>query len=135
MGIYVPFAQIDRFIISSVPLFAHFFLLYKKILEYHIHIWQMPLQLSCGDNYEIWMRLKVSNMFFRMIEIRTGASTQHTSTSTGKSVLEYNIFSIFMFIILGKTSTRVVLAPALIEIFPNGEINERSVSNPHPVIG
>ena len=28
-------------------------------------------------------------------------------------VLEYNVFSIFMFIILGKTSTRVVLAPAL----------------------
>ena len=44
---------------------------------------------------------------------RAGASTQHMSTSTGKSVLEYNVFSIFMFIILGKTSTRVVLAPAL----------------------
>ena len=29
--------------------------------------------------------------------------------------LEYNVFSIFMFIILGKTSTRVVLAPALLE--------------------
>ena len=28
-------------------------------------------------------------------------------------VLEYNVFSIFMFIILGKTSTRVVLTPAL----------------------
>ena len=28
-------------------------------------------------------------------------------------VLEYSVFSIFMFIILGKTSTRVVLAPAL----------------------
>ena len=28
-------------------------------------------------------------------------------------VLEYNVFSVFMFIILGKTSTRVVLAPAL----------------------
>ena len=28
-------------------------------------------------------------------------------------VLEYNVFSIFLFIILGKTSTRVVLAPAL----------------------
>ena len=28
-------------------------------------------------------------------------------------VLEYNVFGIFMFIIVGKTSTRVVLAPAL----------------------
>ena len=44
---------------------------------------------------------------------RAGASTEHTSTSTGKSVLEYSVFSIFMFIILGKMSTRVVLAPAL----------------------
>ena len=34
-------------------------------------------------------------------------------------VLEYNIFSIFMFIILGKTSTRVVLAPALAIRLPN----------------
>ena len=31
-------------------------------------------------------------------------------------VHEYNVFSIFMFIILGKTSTRVVLAPALVGI-------------------
>ena len=29
-------------------------------------------------------------------------------------LLEYNVFSIFMFIILGKTSTLVVLAPALV---------------------
>ena len=32
-------------------------------------------------------------------------------------VLEYNVFSIFMFIILYKTSTRVVLAPALAVVF------------------
>ena len=32
--------------------------------------------------------------------------------SSTRVVLEYNVFSIFMFIILGKTSTRVVLAPA-----------------------
>ena len=35
------------------------------------------------------------------------------SKSTEKSLLEYNIFSIFMFINLGKTSTRVVIIPAL----------------------
>ena len=29
-------------------------------------------------------------------------------------VLEFNVFSIFMFIILGKTSTRVILTSALI---------------------
>ena len=32
-------------------------------------------------------------------------------------VLEYNVFSIFMFIILGKTSTRVVFAPALVDTY------------------
>ena len=32
-------------------------------------------------------------------------------------VLEYSVFSIFMFIILGKTSTQVVLAPALRKVF------------------
>ena len=37
---------------------------------------------------------------------------EYWKISTGL-VLEYNVFSIFMFIILGKTSTRLVLAPAL----------------------
>ena len=37
---------------------------------------------------------------------RAGVSTEHTSRSTRKSVLEYNVFSIFMFIILAKISTR-----------------------------
>ena len=49
-----------------------------------------------------------------MIISRAGASTEHTSTSTGKSVLESFVFSIFMFIILGKTRTRVVFIPSLI---------------------
>ena len=31
-------------------------------------------------------------------------------------VLEYNVFCIFMFTILDKTSTRVVLAPALLDV-------------------
>ena len=43
---------------------------------------------------------------------QAGASTEHTST--GKSVLKYGVFSIFMLIILGKTSAGVVLAPALL---------------------
>ena len=43
---------------------------------------------------------------------RAGASTEYTSTSTGKSVLS-TMFSIFIFIILGKTSTQVVLSLAL----------------------
>ena len=33
--------------------------------------------------------------------------------SSTRVVIEYNVFSIFTFIVLGKTSTRVVLTPAL----------------------
>ena len=51
---------------------------------------------------------------FEGVTNRAGTSTEHTSMSTGKSVLEYNVFSIFMFIILGMTSNWVVLAPALV---------------------
>ena len=43
---------------------------------------------------------------------RAGASTERTSKSIGKSVPEYSVFSIFLFIILGNTSTWVVLSPA-----------------------
>ena len=64
-------------------------------------IFSQNLALSCGLS-STWATT-----------CRAGASTEHTSMSTGKSVLEYNVFSIFMFIILGKTSTWVVLAPAL----------------------
>ena len=54
---------------------------------------------------------KCVDIYFSVVaKFRAGASTEHTSTV--KSVLEYNVFSILMFIILGKTSTRVLLGPS-----------------------
>ena len=32
--------------------------------EYHIHIWQVPLQLGCGDTCQIWMWFKACNLHF-----------------------------------------------------------------------
>ena len=32
---------------------------------YHVHIWQVSPQLSCGDTWQIWMWLKVSILYFR----------------------------------------------------------------------
>ena len=37
-------------------------------LEYHVYIWQVSPQLSCGDTWLIWMWSKESNRFFRKIE-------------------------------------------------------------------
>ena len=37
-------------------------------MEYHVHIWQMSLQLSCGDICQIWMWFEESNLYFCKIE-------------------------------------------------------------------
>ena len=75
--------------IFSVRLFPNSFKQSNQRLPvwYHVYIWQVSLQLSCRDTWQIhvWTWLKVSNLLFCQIEI-----------------------------------------------FRNGEINERSFSNPHP---
>ena len=38
------------------------------VLEYHVYIWQVSPQLSCGDSWQIWMWLKESNSYFCKIE-------------------------------------------------------------------
>ena len=67
--------------------FPNFSALSKHTLdiEYHVYIWQVSPQLSCGDTCQIWKWFKESNRYF-----------------------------------------------CKIENFANGEINERSFSNPHP---
>ena len=67
--------------------FPNFSALSKHTLyiEYHVYIWQVSPQLSCGDTCQIWKWFKESNRYFWKIEN-----------------------------------------------FANGEINERSFSNPHP---
>ena len=50
--------------------FPHFPLLSKQTLaiEYGVHIWQISLQLNCGDTCQIWMWFRESNRYFCKIE-------------------------------------------------------------------
>ena len=41
---------------------------YMLAIEYHVHIWQVSPQLSCGDTCQIWMRFKECNRYFCQIE-------------------------------------------------------------------
>ena len=56
--------------ISSVPLFSDFFNIVKlcQAIEYHVYIWQVSPQLSCGDTCQIWMWFEESNMYFCHVE-------------------------------------------------------------------
>ena len=50
--------------------FPHFTFLSKQTLaiEYHICIWQVSPQLSCGDTCHIWLCFRESNRYFCKIE-------------------------------------------------------------------
>ena len=37
-------------------------------VEYHVYIWEVSPQPSCGDTCQIWMWFEESNMYFREIE-------------------------------------------------------------------
>ena len=37
-------------------------------IKYHVYIWQVSPQLSCGDTCQIWMWFKESNSYFCKIE-------------------------------------------------------------------
>ena len=55
---------------SPFHLFPEFSALSKHTLDiaYHICIWQVSPQLSCGDTYQIWMGFKEFNRYFWKIE-------------------------------------------------------------------
>ena len=55
---------------SQFRYFPHFPLLPKQTLaiEYHVYIWQVSPQLSCGDSCQIWMWFRESNRYFCKIE-------------------------------------------------------------------
>ena len=55
---------------SPFRYFPYFPLLSKQTLaiEYHVYIWQVLPQLSCGDTCQIWMWFRESNKYFRNIE-------------------------------------------------------------------
>ena len=56
--------------ISSVPLFSNFSALSNHTLaiEYHVYIWQVSPQLSCGDTCQIWMWFEESNIYFCQVK-------------------------------------------------------------------
>ena len=55
---------------SPFRYFPYFPLLSKQTLaiEYHVYIWQVLPQLSCGDTCQIWMWFRESNRYFCNIE-------------------------------------------------------------------
>ena len=55
---------------SPFRYFPHFPLLSKQTLaiEYHVYIWQVSPQLSCGDTCQIWMWFRESNRYFCKIK-------------------------------------------------------------------
>ena len=55
---------------SPFRYFPHFPLLSKQTLaiEYHVYIWQVSPQLSCGDTCQIWMWFRESKRCFCKIE-------------------------------------------------------------------
>ena len=55
---------------SPFRYFPHFPLLSQQTLaiEYHVYIWQVSPQPSCGDTCEIWMWFRESNRYFCKIE-------------------------------------------------------------------
>ena len=60
-------------LLSQFPPFRYFHIVsgswkHTVAIEYHIHIWQVSPQLSCGDTYQIWMLFKASNRYFCKIE-------------------------------------------------------------------
>ena len=77
-------------LLSQFPPFRYFPIFsalsnHTLAIEYHVYIWQVSPQLSCGDTCQIWMWFEESNMCFCQVKN-----------------------------------------------FAYGEINERSLSNPHP---
>ena len=55
---------------SPFRYFPHFPLLSKQTLaiEYHVYIWHVSPQLSCGDTCQIWMWFRESNRYFCKIK-------------------------------------------------------------------
>ena len=53
--------------------------IYILDFEHHVHIRQVPLQLSCGDTCQIWMWFKEYNRYFCKIKnIAYGEITQQS---------------------------------------------------------
>ena len=61
-------------------------------IEYHIYIWQVSPQLSCGDTCQIWMWSKESNRYFCKIEnFACGEISQRSFSNPHTWTLSLNI--------------------------------------------
>ena len=56
-------ANFDRTVIFPIFQLAN-----TLAIEYHVYIWQVSSQLSCGDTCQIWMWFKESSRYFCKIE-------------------------------------------------------------------
>ena len=64
---------------SPVPLFSSVSSIVNTKLptEYHVYIWRVAPQLSCGDTYQIWMWLEEYNRkFFKITYFAYGEINQ-----------------------------------------------------------
>ena len=69
----IQFTSLEVGLLSRFPPFLYFpnfstSRKYMLAIEYHVHIWQVSLQLSCGDTCQIWMRCKECKWYFCQIE-------------------------------------------------------------------
>ena len=60
-------------LLSQFPRFRYFPIFsalsnHTLAIEYHVYIWQVSPQLSCGDTCQIWMWFEESNMYFCHVE-------------------------------------------------------------------
>ena len=60
-------------LLSQFPPFRYFPIFsalsnHTLAIEYHVYIWQVSPQLSCGDTCQIWMWFEESNMCFCQVE-------------------------------------------------------------------
>ena len=72
-GIVVVTPSLGWGLLSGFPPFRYFsnFSIspkYMLAIEYHVHIWQVLPQLSCGDTCQIWMWFKYFKKYFCEIE-------------------------------------------------------------------
>ena len=91
--------------IFSVPLIYNFFKMIKtsSSIWYHVHIWQVSPQLSCGDPWHIWTWFEVSNLYFAKKKKKNGEINERSFSDTpgqfwpGSGTLRHVMFTFQFF--------------------------------------
>ena len=80
---------------------VHYFLIFSALskhtidIEYHLNIWQVPPQLSCGDTCQIWMWFKESKRYFCKIENFAYGEINEQSFSNPHPRSVLNLYTMF----------------------------------------